>query len=928
MTSVELNRRHAPAARAPWYATRTLPAIALALSLGAPAAAIAQAPVQGAARPQPIPKSGPVPLEPAVEQKLQADFKAPEGFKVTLFAGPPVAMYPTCVNESPDGAVFVCVDPNLSLSTLKGVGRVMRLVDTDGDGHADRYTTFAEMDSPRGVVSDGKTVYVVHPPTLTAYRDTNGDGIADESTDIVTGLGFGLDFRGADHTTNNIQLGPDGWLYVAVGDYGFIRAVGTDGRQIQHRGGAVVRVRPDGTNLEIVAVGTRNIYDVALDPFAHIFARDNTNDGDGWDTRLHYLAPGANMGYPTLYQNFKTEHFPSLADYGAGAGVGSVWLQDPAWPAGFNNTLYTGDWTMQKIYRHTLTPNGAIYGVQQDEFISVLRPSDLALDASSNLYVTSLAGGQFTYNSDTVGYVVQVRSSTSTPSREASVFKATDAALLTALGSGNALHRLHAQQELLRRGAKDATVRSLRQAIADDRAGAHARSAAIFTLKQLIGASANDALIPLASAGDARVRETALRALADRTDQLQGVTSALFVKALADRDPQVQVQAIQGLVRLGAWDAAEALLPFAGSRDQALSHLAGNALASLQAYDAVVKGIDGSPEMRAGSLRAIALMHAPAAVTAVIDRLGRSPDASNRAALLHTLARLYNREGYWRGDWWTTRPAHLGPYFDPAPWDESPRIRAVLTSASVAASGDEFTNLVTDLALNQVLPRGALPLLAAVASGRDSLRAQLIEAMVGRTQLDAQTLALATQLDAKSPALHDAVAQLLAGESTLGAGALPLARSAVLDVKLAPGIRASLMSAISQAPGQAALDAAAEVFARLNPVPGMPAVATDPVEVAWRRFVGDRRRATELDHFITMAKTAQPSQRTLAFAVLLQSIRAPRTPAPVREKVAPVIEAAWADPASAPSLVQAISLMRLESQYTEKLAAYNQNKPQ
>jgi hypothetical protein len=59
---------------------------------------------------------------------------------------------------------------------------------------------------------------------------------------------------------------------------------------------------------------------------------------------------------------------------------------------------------------------------------------------------------------------------------------------------------------------------------------------------------------------------------------------------------------------------------------------------------------------------------------------------------------------------------------------------------------------------------------------------------------------------------------------------------------------------------------------------------------------------------------------------LIQSIRTPRTPAPVREKVAPVIEAAWSDPASAPSLVQAISLMRLESQYTEKLAAYNQNK--
>ncbi|MEP7000225.1 MAG: PVC-type heme-binding CxxCH protein [bacterium] len=928
MVFAELNHRLVVAARV--RAVHALVAAVLVLSIGV-RNANAQFPAPSTARPLAIPRSGAVPTEATAEQKLLATFKAPPGFKVSLFAGPPVAMYPTCVNESPDGAVFVCVDPNLSLSTIKGVGRVMRLVDTDGDGHADKYTTFAEMDSPRGVVSDGKTVYVMHPPMLTAYRDTNGDGIADESTDIVTGLGFDLDFRGADHTTNNVQLGPDGWLYVAVGDYGFIRAVGTDGRQIQHRGGAVVRVRPDGSNLEIVAVGTRNIYDVAIDPFGRIYARDNTNDGDGWDTRLHYLAPGANMGYPIKYQNFKTEHFPTLADYGPGAGVGSLWLQDPAWPDGFNNTLYTGDWTMQKVYRHTLSPKGAIFDIKQDEFISVLRPSDITLDASSNLYVSSLAGGQFTYNSDTVGYIVQVRPTTGTLSREAPVSAATDGALLTALGSPNAVHRVHAQQELLRRGAPDATVRSLRQAIADANRSVDARVAAIFTLKQMIGANANDALTQAATATDARVRETALRALADRTDQLRGVTSAIFVKALGDADPQVQVQAIRGLVRMGARDAADALVPLVGSSDQGLAHLAQNALASLDATDAALKGVDGAPAVRDGALRALALMYEPAVVTALIDRVGRTSDASSRTAMLHTLARLYNREGYWRGDWWTTRPQHLGPYFDPAPWEESPRIRAVLIGALTAAKGDDFTNLATDLALNQVLPRGAQPLLAAMATSADPLRTQLIEAMVGRAQLDARTLAVATQLDAKGGAMHGAVAQLLAGESTLGAGSLSLARTSALDMTLDPKIRGSLLAGMSQVPGPAALDVAADVFARLNPAPGAsaspaPPSGGDPVEGAWRRFVGDRRRGSELDYFINMSKTAQPSQRTLAYAVLLQSIRTPRTPAPVREKVAPVIDAAWTDPASAPSLALAIGIMRLESQYTERLATYNQGK--
>jgi len=47
----------------------------------------------------------------------------------------------------------------------------------------------------------------------------------------------------------------------------------------------------------------------------------------------------------------------------------------------------------------------------------------------------------------------------------------------------------------------------------------------------------------------------------------------------------------------------------------------------------------------------------------------------------------------------------------------------------------------------------------------------------------------------------------------------------------------------------------------------------------------------------------------------------------IREKVTPVLDAAWTDPASAPSLVQAITLMAMESRYSDKLAAYNQSKP-
>jgi glucose/arabinose dehydrogenase len=336
-----------------------------------------------------------------------ATMKAPDGFTMVHYAGPPYAMYPTVVEPAPDGSVYVGVDLNLAQGAVKGRGRVVRLVDSDGDGHADRYTIFAELDSPRGIAVDGSTVYVMHPPHLTAFRDTDGDGIADQSDDIVRNLGFSLDVRSSDHATNNIAIGPDGWIYVAVGDYGFLDATGKDGTKLTRHGGALVRVRPDGTGLEFVTVGTRNIYDVGIDPFGHAFARDNTNDGRGWNTRFHWLAPGAHMGYPSLFLNFPEERMPSLFDFGAGSGTSGLWIQDPGFPAQWNNALYTGDWTVNRIFQNPVERKGATWSVKQNEFMTVPRQIDMAMDDQSRLYVASLIGGVFNYAGDTVGAIVR-----------------------------------------------------------------------------------------------------------------------------------------------------------------------------------------------------------------------------------------------------------------------------------------------------------------------------------------------------------------------------------------------------------------------------------------------------------------------------------------------------------------------------------------
>jgi len=871
-----------------------------------------------------LPKSGTIPRDTAYERKVLAAMKAPDGFTMLSFAGPPFAMYPTVVAPAPDGSVYVGVDLNLAQGAVKGRGRVVRLVDTDGDGHADKYTIFAELDSPRGIAVDGNTVYVMHPPNLTAYRDTNGDGIADTSDDIVKDLGFSLDVRSSDHATNNITLGPDGWIYVAVGDYGYLNATGKDGTRITRHGGSLVRVRPDGTGLEMVTVGTRNIYDVGIDPFAHAFTRDNTNDGLGWDTRFHWLAQGANMGYPSLFLHFREEHMPSIADYGAGSGTAGLWIQDPGFPDQWNNSLYTGDWTVNRIFQHPLERKGASWAIKQNDFMTVPREIDMAMDDQSHLYVASLIGGVFNYAGDTVGAIVRLSFPGKTPSEALKPASRTDAQLLTAIVSANAVHRLWAQRELVHRGAKPGAIARLQQYALDRQRAREARASALFTLKLLAGARANATIQRIAT--EPAMREFALHLLTDDKRQLAGVPVALYMGALNDADLAVRAAALNGLVRLNARDRAESIVPLLTSPDSALAHLAVQALVSLGARDVALRALTAagsSPELRTRARFVLQQMHDAETVSALLAANGTASDPMAKREIVATLARLYNTEGPWKGEWWGTHPSTVGPYFTPVTWEESARIKPALRQTLLAQTGGDFDALVDLYAKNRVVPMGAKALIAAVATSAAAQRDALVDALVGSSQLTAAAVPLVTRLDATSPALHAAVAELLAGETTFEAPTLALARTAVLDSTLPAATRGKLLTALAAMPGDAGRDATTEIFARLTPRAGTPAGGNDPIEAAWRRWVGERMRAGQLDYFVDLARSAtDPAQRTLAYAVLLQAVRNPRAPAAVREKVTPVIDAAWADAAVAPRLVDAITIMRVESQYTQQLDAY------
>ena len=112
-----------------------------------------------------------------------------------------------------------------------------------------------------------------------AFCLTYGDGVSDEQKVLVKNIAFDFKDRPADHTSNGVTMGIDGWLYLAIGDFGFMEAEGSDGKKLQFRRGGVVRVRPDGTDLQVYAPGTRNILEVAMSPLLDGFARALSGQG-------------------------------------------------------------------------------------------------------------------------------------------------------------------------------------------------------------------------------------------------------------------------------------------------------------------------------------------------------------------------------------------------------------------------------------------------------------------------------------------------------------------------------------------------------------------------------------------------------------------------------------------------------------------------
>lgn len=210
-----------------------------------------------------------------------------------------------------------------------GEGRILRL-SVDGEV----VTTEILVDGleyPRGIAVLGDTLYVAElgslpcdPPVprckgagvgLPTAADGEREILETSSGSVLAfpitadGLGeprtlvSGLHFVNADHALNDLDAGPDGMLYLSVGnldllawDDGGNPPTGPETELI----GSILRIDPESGSVEVYASGVRNIFGLAFDEAGQLWGVDNDGRGRGpWRfEELLKLEEGLDYGFP------------------------------------------------------------------------------------------------------------------------------------------------------------------------------------------------------------------------------------------------------------------------------------------------------------------------------------------------------------------------------------------------------------------------------------------------------------------------------------------------------------------------------------------------------------------------------------------------------------------------------------------------------
>ena len=294
------------------------------------------------------------PSEPRTPVEEQRSFRVPPGFRIQLFAAEPEIQKPMNLAFDARGRLWVSGSTEYPFAATEGKGRdtIKILDDSDGDGRADKITTFADgLNIPMGLYPYRRGVVAYSIPNLYYLEDTDGDDVADERTVLYGPFDYSRDTHGM---INALRCGYDGWLYACHGWANESSVAGRDGHRIEMQGGSTFRMRLDGSRIERWTYGEVNPFGMAFDERGDLFNADC------------HTKPITLLLRDGYYESFGKPHdglgfVPPVMEHlhGSTAIAGVVSYSADLFPAEYRGSMFVGNVMTSRVHRDTLSYAGS-----------------------------------------------------------------------------------------------------------------------------------------------------------------------------------------------------------------------------------------------------------------------------------------------------------------------------------------------------------------------------------------------------------------------------------------------------------------------------------------------------------------------------------------------------------------------------------------
>ena len=231
-------------------------------------------------------------LEYKYGEEALKTIQVPEGYKIELFASEqefPDLANPVQLSFDNKGRLWVATMPSYphyKPGDPRPKDKLIILEDTDGDGKADKQTTFADnLHIPVGFELAAEGVYVSQSPNLILLEDTNGDDKADKKTILLSGF----DDHDTHHAISAFTTDESGAIYMAEGVF-LHTNVETSYGPVRATNGGFYRYEPKRHKLERVnQVSIPNPWGIAFDDWGQNFYAETSGPNVNW------MLPGSTL---------------------------------------------------------------------------------------------------------------------------------------------------------------------------------------------------------------------------------------------------------------------------------------------------------------------------------------------------------------------------------------------------------------------------------------------------------------------------------------------------------------------------------------------------------------------------------------------------------------------------------------------------------